>query len=61
MSWTWKFMVKVKRLSSRSTLENAQNGQKIHQKASGYINMQILPLALTQLLKVLPKKGEHSL
>ena len=41
--------------------KNAQNGQKIHQKASGYVNMQILPLTLAQLLKVMPKKGEHSL
>ena len=42
-------------------LTNAQNGQKILQKTFGYINMQILHLNLAQLLKVMPKKGEHSL
>ena len=48
-------------MSISTLVFNAQNGQKIHQNAYGYVNMQMLPLTLAQLLKAIPKKGEHSL
>ena len=49
------------RSSTRSTFKNAQNDQKSHQKASGDVNIQILHLTLTELLKVMPNKGENGL
>ena len=53
-SWPWK--VSQDQVQGQLS-KNAQNGQKSHQKASGEENIQILHWTLTQLLKVIPKKG----
>ena len=53
---------KVKASSSRSNLKKIlRMVRKVIRKSSEDINMQLLRMTLTKLLKVTPKKGENGL